>query len=438
MKIKSFPNAFTIVVAFILLAGILTYIIPKGKYERVFDPVTNREVVVPGSYKLIEAEYLSPFEIITCIPRGILNGGEVVVLIFLAGGCFFIVDKTGALKEGVALLANKLKGKEEIALIMVGFFFAMGGATEGMEEEIIPLIPILLVLTRSLGYPAIVTVAVSFGSAVIGGAFSPVNPFAVSIAQKIAEVPFLSSGGFRVATLIVAFSLWMLMIIRYGNKNRIKKSEESEIQANLSNSHRLILLLVIAAFGLLVIGMLLLGWGFNQLSAEFFILAVLVGLIGGLGINGTFVAYAEGFKDLAFAAMIVGLAYGISLVLKEGFIIDTIIYGLVTPLQYIPSAASALGMMGSHAMLHVLVPSYSGQAALTMPILAPLSDLIGLSRDVSVMAYQFGAVLMDMIVPTNGALMAVIAIAGISYDEWFAFAVKRLLLFLFFVLWCWW
>ncbi len=297
MKIKSFPSAITIVVMFIVFAGILTYIIPKGQYQRVIDPTTNREVVVPGSYKLVDARHLSPFEILTCIPRGIVNGGEVVVLIFLVGGCLYIVDKTGALKAGVAALTSKVKGKEEVALVLVGLLFTVGGATEGLQEEIIPLIPILLVLTRNLGYPSMVTIGISYGAAVIGSTFSPVNPFGAVLAQKVAEVPFLASGGFRMIVFLIAFSLWMFMVIRYGNKNRIKKEDvaaDNEINT-LSQQNIVILLLVAMAFALLIYGMLSLGWGFNQISAEFFVVGVLIGLIGGLGINNTFIAYAEGF-----------------------------------------------------------------------------------------------------------------------------------------------
>jgi uncharacterized ion transporter superfamily protein YfcC len=174
--------------------------------------------------------------------------------------------------------------------------------------------------------------------------------------------------------------------------------------------------------------MLQLGWGFNEISAEFFAIGIVIGLIGGFGVNGTIITYIEGLKQMTFAAMIGGLAYGIPLALKEGLIIDTIIYSLFTPLQYVPPVLSAIGMMCSQAMLHVAIPSYSGQAVLTMPILAPLSDLIGLSRDVCILAYQYGAIVMNMISPTNGALMAIITIAGISYDQWFSFIVKRLLI----------
>ncbi len=170
--------------------------------------------------------------------------------------------------------------------------------------------------------------------------------------------------------------------------------------------------------------MLQLNWGFNEMTAEFFVLGIIVGLIGKLGINGTSEAYIEGFKTMIFAAIVVGLANSISLILKEGMIIDSIIYGLFTPMQYLPKSLAAISMLVSQALLHFPVPSYSGQAILTMPVLLPLSDLIGLSRQVCVLVYQYGAVMMDMIVPTNGGLMAIIAIAGISFNDWFKFALR--------------
>ncbi len=429
MKFNSFPNALTIVVAFILAAGVLTYLIPKGQYQRTIDPVTQREVVVPGSYATLDSKHLSPFEILTCIPRGIVNGGEVMVLIFLVGGCLFIVEQTGALKEGVVYFTSKVKGKEEFALVMMGFMFTVGGATEGLEEEIIPLVPVLLIFTRSLGYPPLVTIGISFGAAVIGAAFSPINPFGAVIAQKIAEVPFLTDVAYRMMIFFIAFSLWMTIVIRYGNKHRIdKQTDEVSVVTTFRTSHIIILCLVMLAFVLLIVGMLTLGWGFNEISAEFFVVGIIIGLLGGLGLNGTFSTYIEGLKQMTFAAMIGGIAYSIPLVLKEGQIIDTIIYAMFTPLQYVPTILSAIGMMISPALLHIIIPSYSGQAVLTMPILAPLSDLIGLSRDICVMAFQYGAILMNMLSPTNGSLMAIITIAGISYDEWFRFIFKKLAL----------
>jgi uncharacterized ion transporter superfamily protein YfcC len=191
-----------------------------------------------------------------------------------------------------------------------------------------------------------------------------------------------------------------------------------------------ILGLVALAFIVLIYGMLKLDWGFNEMTAEFFILGLLVGLIGKLGINGTTQAYIEGFKVMIFAAMIVGFASSISIILEKGMIIDSIIYGLFTPMQHLPTSLAAVSMLISQSLLHFPVPSYSGQAVLTMPVLGPLSDLIGLSRQVCVLAYQYGAVMMDLLSPTNGSLMAVIAIAGISFDKWFKFAVKFTLVIL--------
>ena len=427
MKIQNFPNAFVIIVAFILFAGVLTYLIPRGKYDRVADPATNREVVVQGSYKLVDTKPMSVFKILLCIPKGIIAGAETVVLIFLVGGCFYIVEKTGALKDGVAYLTAKANGKEEVALIITGLFFALGGALEGLQEEIIPLIPILLVLTKKLGYKPMVMVGISYGAAVIGSTFSPLNPFGTVIAQKIAAVPFLSGSAFRLITFAVAFSVWMAMVIRYANKNKVVKAEENAPAQSISSKNILILSLVLLAFAILIYGFLVWDWGFTELSTEFFVFGIIIGLIGKLGVNGTFIAYSEGIKEMTFAAMIVGLAHSISLVLKEGMIIDSIIYGLFTPLQHLPTSLSAIGMMISHSILHVAVPSYSGQAVLTIPILVPLSDLIGLSREICVLSFQFGAILMDMLIPTNGALMAIIALGGISFDDWFAFAFKRTL-----------
>lgn len=410
---------------FIIFASLLTYVIPHGEYQRINDPANNYETVVPGSYKVVPGKPVSILRTFMAIPEGIIGRADLVVLILLVGGCFYVIDKTGAFKESVTFLTNKLKGKEEITLIFVAIPFATGGALSGLQEEIIAMIPVLMFFTKRLGYNAFVAVSISFGAAVIGSAFSPINPFAVVIAQELAEIPFLSGSEFRIVVLLLAFSLWMLIIIRYANKNRIPKEENSEDdQLTLSGKSVVIMTLVVLAFALLIYGMLNLGWGFNEITAEFFVLGIICGLIGKLGLNGTCENFIEGLKEMSFAALIMGLANSISIVLKEGMIIDSIIYGLFLPMQYLPASLSAVSMMISQAVLHFPVPSYSGQAVLTMPILAPLSDLLGLSRQVCVLAYQYGAPTMDLLVPTNGALMAVIALAGIPFNKWLKFAIK--------------
>lgn len=422
-----FPHTLLIIVIFIVLAGAATYFLPKGEYERRFDEPTNREAVVPGSYHEVKAEPLSPFEVLVAIPRGIVAGGEVIALIFMVGACFYVIEKTGALKEGMVLLTDRLRGREEVTLVLVGLFFLTGGALEGMEEEVIPLIPVLILLTRRLGYDPFVMVASSYGCTVIGASFSPINPFGAVTAQKIAGLPFLHQAGWQVAVLVVAFAIWMGLVIRYGNRRRLAVTKEpADSGTPVSARHKIILFVVGLAFVILIVGLMQWGWSFNEMAAEFFVVAILAGLIGRLGWNGTFSAYVDGLREMTFASLIVGFAHGISLILIDGKILDTIIHGLFVPMSGLPATLSAIGMMGSQFLLHMVVPSYAGQAVLTIPILAPLSDLIELPRQVCVLAFQYGAILMNMISPTNGALMAILALSGIRYDHWLQFAMKRL------------
>ena len=423
-----FPHPLLIIVSFILLAGVATYLLPQGEYERTIDPVTNREVVVSGSYHSVEAAPLSPFEILVAVPRGIAKGLGVIVMIFMGGACFYVVEKTGALKAGILYLTHRFKGREEFTLVLVGVFFLAGGTLEGMEEEVIPLIPILLFLGRRLGFDAFVVISVSYGATVIGASMSPLNAFGVLLAQKIANVPIFSAWLFRMVVLIVAFVLWMWMILRYGKKNRLTRdvSNDDIVAGPISRRHGVILLIVVMTFAMLIFGLMKLDWGFDEMSAEFFLVGLVCGLIGGLGLNGTSSAYVEGLREMTFAALIVGFAHGISLVLMDGKILDTVIYGLFVPMESLPPSLSAIGMMTSQFFLHVFVPSYTGQAALTLPILAPLSDLIGLSRQVCVLAFQYGAIMMNLLSPTCGSLMAILALSGISYDQWFGFVIRRM------------
>jgi uncharacterized ion transporter superfamily protein YfcC len=425
---KKFPNALVIMIGFILFSAVLTYIVPQGEYERIINPDTNQTKVIPGSYEQIEAPSVSVFDILLSIPEGFIDRADLIALILLIGASFFVIEKTGALKDGIEYLTMLLNGREEVALIVVSLAFLAGGALSGLQEEIIAMTPVLLYLSSRMGYNSFVAVAISYGSAILGAAFSPINPFAVVIAQKETNLEFLSGSGFRLVVMAVAFCVWMFMVIRYANKNKVVKEDEHLfVKKNLNLRSALILGMVALAFVILIVGILKYNWGFNEMSAEFFVIGILVGLIGKLGLNGTSEAYIEGFKAMIFASMIVGLSSSISIILERGMIIDTLIYGLFTPMQYLPTSLSAISMMLSQSLLHLVVPSYSGQAVLTMPILAPLSDLIGLSRQVCVLAYQYGAVMTDLIIPTNGGLMAVLAIAGISFDKWFKFAIKFVL-----------
>lgn len=426
---KKFPNAFVIILGAIVLSWVLTFIIPRGSYQRNTDPETGQTTVVGGSYQQIEGESLGFFDLMLVIPEGLISRASLIFLIFLLGGSFYVIEKTGALGQGLQSVVDLLHKHEGLALAVVSLLFAAAGATIGLQEEIIALTPILILFCRSMGFDVFVAVASSFGSAVMGAAFSPMNPFAVVLAQKEANLALMSGGLYRLLILGLALAIWVGYLIRYARKNRVERVPMSPTREKPSWRNFLILGMLCLTFGIVTYGLVSLDWAFNEITACFFLLGLVAGLLGRLGINGTGLTYIEGMKEMTFAAMIMGLASCIPLLLREGMIMDTIIYGLFTPIEELPASLSALGMMASQALLHFPVSSYSAQAILTMPILTPLSDLVGISRQVCVLAYQYGAVNMDFIVPTNGALMAILAIAGIPYNKWLRFIWKPLALF---------
>ena len=420
----SVPHPLVLLAGCVVLAAAASYVLPAGEFDRADDEATGPSVVVAGTYHAVERTPVNLFDAMVALPRGMAEAGEVIFLVFLIGGAFTVVDETGALRRGVTSLVRALGGRDLLVIPIVSIFFATGGVVENMQEEIIPLIPVLLILTRRVGFTPLVAVAMSAGAAFVGSAFSPINPFQVQIAQKLAELPLGSGWPFRGIFLILALALWIGMTMRYASRERLEPEliEESG-DVGIDAKDWVIFGLVAATFTVLVVGLLSWGWDFNQLSAAFFIMGVAIGLLAGMGLTGTAEAYVRGFRSMAYAALLIGFARAIFVVLEDGHIVDTIVHAMFTPLEGLPLIASSLGMVAAQTAIHVPVPSVSGQAVLTMPVLVPLSDLLGLSRQVVVLAYQYGAGLCDIITPTNGALLAMLAAAGVRYEDWIKFAV---------------
>ena len=420
----SVPHPLVLLGGCVILAAAASYVLPAGEFDRADDEATGRSVVVAGTYHAVERTPVNLFDAMVALPRGMAEAADVIFLVFLIGGAFTVVDETGALRRGVTSLVRALGGRDLLVIPIVSIFFATGGVVENMQEEIIPLIPVLLILTRRVGFTPLVAVAMSAGAAFVGSAFSPINPFQVQIAQKLAELPLGSAWPFRGIFLILALALWIGMTMRYASRERLEPELiEDSGDVGIDAKDWVIFGLVAATFTVLVVGLLRWGWDFNQLSAAFFIMGVAVGLLAGMGLTGTAEAYVRGFRSMAYAALLIGFARAIFVVLEDGHIVDTIVHAMFTPLEGLPLIASSLGMVAAQTAIHVPVPSVSGQAVLTMPVLIPLSDLLGLSRQVVVLAYQYGAGLCDIITPTNGALLAMLAAAGVRYEDWIKFAV---------------
>lgn len=417
------PHPLVLLTACVILAAAASYLLPAGEYERRDDEATGRVVVVAGTYQEVEPNPVNLFEAMVALPRGMADAAEIIFLVFLIGGAFTVVDATGALRRGVTSLIRALRGRDLLIIPVVAIPFAIGGVVQNLQEEIIPLIPVLLILTRRIGFNAMVAVAMSAGAAFVGSAFSPINPFQVAIAQQLAELPLASGALFRIVFLLLALTFWIGMTMRYARRTRGPvEAVTGEGAEGMRASDWGIFGLVGGAFALAVVGMVAWGWGFNELSAAFFIMGVIVGLLAGMGVGGTTEAYVRGFREMTFAALLIGFARTIYVVLQDGRVVDTIVHGLFTPLEGLPVLASAFGMVAAHAAIHVPVPSVSGQAVLTMPVLVPLSDLLGMSRQVTVLAYQYGAGLCELLTPTNGALMAILASAKVRYEDWLRYA----------------
>jgi uncharacterized ion transporter superfamily protein YfcC len=416
----------------LLLAGVavaacLTWIIPAGTYERRTDPGSGRPVVIAGTYKPTARAPVGPVATIVAVPRGIVSGGEVVLTILFVGGAFALLDATGALARLVGALAGGAR-HPRLIIVVVSLLFATLGALEDIHEEIIALVPVLLTLSGTLGFGAVTSVAISIGAAVVGAAFGPTNPFLTAIALRFAELPPLSRPGLRFVLLVIAVAVWIVWTLAMIPRDDLRATASTRESAPPSARDVLLFALCILPFIPYVIGVIQWDWGFNELSATFLVVGFIVGVVSGRSLSESAAAFLESMKAMLPAALFVGVARGISVVLTDGRVLDTIVYGLATPLAHAPGTAAALLMIPAHALLHVPLPSVSGQAVLTMPIMAPLADLLGVSRDSAVIAYQTGAGLMDMITPTDGALLAILLGAGVPYGRWLRFAVPGALL----------
>lgn len=448
MKSIRLPHPIVLLVAAVLVAAVLTWVLPAGEYARHTDAATGRDIVTAGTYHRVAAAPVLPFAAIVAIPRGFIEAADVVVCVLLAGAAFVMLDQLGVLQRAVGALAARLASRGLIVIpIVTLFFFSMGGL-ENMQEEIIPLVPVLLALARASRIDAVSAVAMSAGAAMAGSAFSPINPFQAGIALKLAEQAPLSGGALRITMFAAAYVVWAALVMRHAGRHRTEPAPETrgtvpvtmsttaEVApprdltsrpaasvTEFSGRDALMLACVLVPLLIYVYGALRLDWGFNELSAGFLIGAIAAALVGRVGVSRTTTLLLEGTQALLPAALLIGVARSISVVLADGHVIDTILDALATPLASAPRELAAILMIPFHMIVHVPVPSVSGQAVLTMPLLVPLSDLLGISRQATVLAYQSGAGLMEMLTPTNGALMAVLLTAGVSFQRWLRFVI---------------
>ncbi|MBA1353777.1 YfcC family protein [Staphylococcus cohnii] len=433
------PHTYALLLFIIVVASLLTYLIPAGEYAR--EKKDGQTLVISGSYQEVSQHGVSFFDIFRAIPEGLQSGAEIVFYIFLVGGAFGIVHKTGAFENGVNKAMNTLGSYKVLMIPLTMTIFSILGFSIGLAEETIIFVPIGIIIARTLGYDALTGAAMVILGAASGFIGGMLNPFTVGVAQSVAELPLFSGWGLRsiIYIFILLAAITTVMIYARKVKQDMSKSIVYELEKvegqsteamdtpRFTKRQKVGLLLIVAAIVLNVFGIFNYGWSFNEMSANFLLAGLLAGVIGGLGVNGTFEAMIEGMKDILFGAMIVGFAKGIIVILENGQVIDTIVHGMTTLLTDVPSSAVIIAMFILQFFLNFFIPSGSGQALTTMPLMVPISDLLHINRQITVLAFQYGDSISNVLFPTSAILMGALAVGKISYTQWLKFAWKLIL-----------
>lgn len=441
MKLR-IPHTYVLLISLILLAAFLTWVIPAGKYEaRV---AGGRTLVDPASYHAVEASPAGVFEVLLAFPKALVEVADIIFYIFIIGGAFGVLNRTGLIQGGIRALVRRIGGRQALIVPVLAFVFAVGGGTIGIAEETLVFLPALLLLARSLGYDSLTAGGVALVGANAGFAAAFMNPFTIGVAQGIVGLPLFSGMGFRLVLWAVMTTVTIVFLTRYAAKVKARPGISLMRELDLAREaapgdaedtpftrrHLAVLVVTAAALAVLVLGAMRWHWGLLQLSGLFFGLAVAAGPIGGLSADDTARAFIQGAQDMTYAGLVVGLARGSLVILRDANVIDTVTHAMAGVVGRWPSSLSVIGIYFMQNVLHFVVPSGSGQAAVSMPILAPLGDVVGITRQTNVLAYQLGNGLTNVFIPTQGYFMAALGILKIPWEKWVRWLLPLLLAWL--------
>ncbi|MDE1211839.1 YfcC family protein [Vibrio aestuarianus] len=478
LRFKTFPSAFTILFIITLLAVACTWMIPAGAYSKLtysaesgmlsmatpsgdvatfaatqeqldklgvnikIDQFTGgiirKPIAVPGTYERVAPVHKGIGDVTKSMVEGTIEGADVIVFILVLGGMIGVVNATGAFNSGLIALSKKSKGREFGLVFSVCLVMALGGTTCGLEEEAVAFYPILVPIFLSLGYDSIVCVGAIFMAGSMGTTFSTINPFSVVIASNAAGIPFTEGIEFRVFGLIVGFAVlsaymyWYCKKVKadpsfsytYADHEEFEARYMSDVDMNhelpFTTRRKLILTLFTLAFPLMIWGVSVGGWWFPTMAASFLAITIVIMIISGLSEKTLVDSFTKGASELVGVSLIIGLARGVNLVLEQGMISDTILFAASDFVSGMEGGVFIVAQMLVFALLGFIVPSSSGLAVLSMPIMAPLADTVGIPREIVVSAYNWGQYAMLYLTPT-GLVLATLQMLGMSYNKWLKF-----------------
>lgn len=451
MKTRKFPHSLLLVSGVLLFLVIMTWIIPSGQYDTETIEVNGitKKIIIPDSYKEVEPNYQG-LELFLAPLEGFVSASDIIAFVFLVGGAFSLINRTGAINAGLYQVINLTKKKESLRHLVIPILmllFSIGGATFGMAEEVLVFLMVTIPLAIALGYDPIVGIAIPFIGAGVGFAGAFMNPFTVGIAQGIAGIDPLFSGiVYRLIVWVLMTLIAILFVYRYAEKIRKnpekscvgnidygkKLSEISEENTIFNLKRKIILVCLILSLGILIYGVTNYNWYISEISGLFMALGIISTIIYKLSPDEIIASFIEGTKDMIVPAILIGLAKGALIIAENGMIIDTMLFYIGNIADGMPKVISVEIMFLIQSILNFIVPSGSGQAALTMPILSPLSDVLGISRQTTVLAYQFGDGITNFIIPTSGVTMGILEIAKVPYNTWLKWILPlMIILFLF-------
>ncbi len=455
-KIKV-PHVFTLLTAIILICSLLTYVVPSGTYDRETKVVAGmkKTLVIPDTYRTIPKHYSLEGALIgdekkdaatpvglhgflTAIPRGMEDAADIIFFIFIIGGVIGILRRTGVITATIHKLLELFGDSAVVLTVVIMFVVALGGSTLGMGEEFIPLVPIFLMVSKQMGYDRIFGMAIVILAAQVGFASATTNPFTLGVAQGIAELPLNSGMAFRIVFFSVCITITSIYLLRYGA--RVKADPSASLMADddfhvaeteaetFTGRHMSILVSSIALFGLILYFVTAKGWWMADMAGGFLLIGMVAVLIARISVGAATRAFVKGMEEMIVAALVVGFARGIEVVLSDGQIMDTVIHTAAMGLRQVPQFVAVQGMFLFQACLNFLIPSGSGQAAVTMPLMVPLSDVLGITRQTAVFAFQCGDGFSNLIIPTSSILMSMLALAKIPFEKWLRFMLPLLVL----------